>query len=568
MISRTSSPELEKDFRESNDGLHRRLIELDQGLRATLANGIQEGLVKVFGEIQKGMATQNNSLTNMGGALNQRLAASETAAADGRAALLREMREATRMTGEDLGKVLKDFGDRQREALTAMANVVKDENQTSHTQLHEFRQEVTDRLDAVRKASTELLANANTVFAGIQSAIGEAEQKTTTALADQHRLVLERLSQGHLSVSEKLTKDLGELANQIREGLEAFAKRLRDEQEMLRSLVGSKLDEMRSGNEAKLEDMRKAVDEKLQSALEKQVGESFARVAEQFAAVQQAIGQVQSVAGQVGDLKRLFSNVKARGGWGEAQLEAMLQDMLAVGTYEKNFRVREGTQEVVEFAIRIPVRGGSDSWLALDSKFPTEDYERLLNANELGDRDAESTARIALERRMLQEAERIASKYVYPPQTVEFAIFYLPSDSLFAEVARLPGLIEKIRRSHRVMVMGPTLLPAFLHTVKVGYLTIALEKNVTAIGETLAAVKTEWSKLEPFLTKLSNQTETLKRAIDNTRQRARAVGRKLRSVDAIEHTRAEAVLGIETGPFAEDDPELAAEETDPVLDTA
>ena len=152
-------------------------------------------------------------------------------------------------------------------------------------------------------------------------------------------------------MTEKLTKDLGDLVRQLREGLEGFAIRLREEQESLRALVGAKLEDMRAGNESKLEEMRKAVDEKLQTALEKQIGESFARVAEQFAAVQQAIGQVQTVAAQVGDLKRLFSNVKSRGGWGEAQAEAMLQDMLPAGAYEKNMRIREGSLEAVEFAI-------------------------------------------------------------------------------------------------------------------------------------------------------------------------------------------------------------------------
>jgi len=553
---------LGKELRESNQSLHRRLVDADQGLRAAVSNGIRSGLVETFAQVQAGMTAQGDALAKMTEMLNQRLSAAETAAADGRAKLLGDMSDATRKTGEDVGKMLKMFGDQQSEGLIQIAKVVKEGNEAANSQLVEFRREVTERLDVVGKASTELLANANTVFADILKAVGAAEQRTREALVDQHVNVLERLAQGQTAVSEKLGKDLGDLTNQIRESLDAFAKRLREEQEMLRGLVGSKLDEMRSGNEAKLEDMRKAVDEKLQSALEKQVGESFARVAEQFAAVQQAIGQVQSVAGQVGDLKRLFSNVKARGGWGEAQVEAMLQDMLSVGTYEKNFRVRDDTQELVEFAIRIPVRGGEDTWLALDSKFPTEDYDRLLNANEAGDRDAESKARSALERRITEEAERIASKYVYPPRTVEFAILYLPSDSLFAEIARCPGLIERVRRS-KVMVMGPTLLPAFLHTVKVGYLTVALEKNVAVIGETLAAVKTEWNKLESFLAKLSRRTDSFKKAIDDTRQRARAVGRKLTTVDVIEAARAEAVLGIEGSTFADEDLDVLPPEGEP-----
>jgi DNA recombination protein RmuC len=555
------------------------------------------------------------ALTGMTGVLNEKLSAAELAAADGRSILLRDTAAAILRAREEIDLSLKKFGTEQETRLSALdvtvkesgiavqailgafkttvverldhaseatnaalklfgeqqglhlesiAKTVKDGGEASHTSQAGFRKEVTERLDAISIASASLLKQATDTFTDIKSAIVASEEKTTAALASQHLTVLGRLAQGQLEVSEKLTKDLGELMRLTKEGFDLFSGKLREEQEQLRGLVGTKLEEMRAGNEAKLEDMRKAVDEKLQSALEKQIGESFQRIADQFAAVQQAIGQVQSVAGQVGDLKRLFSNVKSRGGWGEAQAEAMLQDMLPVGAYEKNMKVREGSSEFVEFAVRIPGKNGEDKWIPIDSKFPTEDYERLLTANEMGNRDEEATARLGLERRIKMEAERIGSKYIFAPKTVDFALLYLPSDSLFAEVARSPGLIELIRRDHKIMIMGPSLLPAFLHTINIGYMTVALERNVSEIGETLSAVKSEWGKLLPWLDRIADRTDSLKKGIEAVQQRARAVGRKLRSVDVIDHARADAVLGLDAPSFVQDAIDEAAEGSDEI----
>ncbi len=336
------------------------------------------------------------------------------------------------------------------------------------------------------------------------------------------------------------------------ERLAALEAQLRAEQEQLRSVVGARLDEMRVGNEAKLEEMRRAVDEKLQSALEKQLKDSFTSLQEQLGAVQQAIGQVQTVAGEVGDLKRLFSNVKSRGGWGEAQLEALLTDILPVGAFEKNFRVKEASAEVVEFALRVPGRGQEHAWLPIDSKFPTEDFTRLVAANEAGLREEESAARAALANRIRLEARRIDSKYIEVPRTLEFGILYVPSDSLFAEIARVPGLIDEVRTKCRVMVMGPSLLPAFLHTLRVSYVTLALEQKASEIGETLGAVKLEWGKFGDALAALQKQADTLQKGIGATLVRQRAIGRRLRNVDAIDDVRSDLLLGLD-GPMPADE---------------
>lgn len=320
---------------------------------------------------------------------------------------------------------------------------------------------------------------------------------------------------------------------------------LNEEQERLRAMVADRLDRMQTGNEAKLEEMRRAVDEKLQSALEKQLRDSFTHLQEQLAAVQQAIGQVQSVAGEVGDLKRLFSNVKSRGGWGEAQLEAMLTDILPAGTFEKNFRVRETGTEAVEFALRVPGRGETAAWLAIDSKFPAEDYTRLVAANEAGNREEEARARAGLEKAIRVQARKIGEKYIDVPRTLDFAVLYLPSDSLFAEIARTPGLIEALRHEFHVMLAGPSLLPAFLHSFRVGHASIQLERKAVEIGETLGAVKLEWGRFGEQLTAIKKQAETLTRGIDTTLVRQRAIGQRLRRVDMIGAERAGVVLDLE-----------------------
>jgi DNA recombination protein RmuC len=358
----------------------------------------------------------------------------------------------------------------------------------------------------------------------------------------------EKVQEGAKSQAEGLTsvqQALNQLADTVRTGIEGFSQRLGQEQEQLRSKVDAKLDEIRTGNEAKLEQMREAVDQKLQSALEKRLETSFQHITEQFGQVQQAIGQVLSVTGEIGDLKRLFSNVKVRGGIAEAHLQVVLDDFLPPGAYEANYRVSDSSGEAVEFAVRMPQRGaGGDVWLAIDAKFPIEDYTRLVAAREAGDRDLEAAALKALERRIRDEARRIAGKYIKPPQTTDFAIMYLPTESLDSEVYRIPGLIENLRRQHQVHVVGPRLLPAYLHSVRVGYLTFALEQKAGAIGEILAAVKAEWARLGESMDALARRAETLSNGIRDTQRRTRVVGRTLRTVEAMELSRAEEVLRL------------------------
>jgi len=301
--------------------------------------------------------------------------------------------------------------------------------------------------------------------------------------------------------------------------------------------------------ETRLSAIQTSVNEKLHEAVEQQMTNSFARVLEQFAQVQQAMGEVQSAAAQIGDLKRIFSNVKTRGGWGEAQLGAMLEQVLPPGAFERNFALKEGSRERVDFALRMPSR--VTLWLPVDSKFPTEDYERLLNAAEIADLEAERAARDGIAVRVRLEAKKIREKYIHPPETVDFGVMYLPSDGLFAEVARIPNLIDEIRVREKVIILGPTLLPAMLQTIHLGHITLDLEKRAAEIGKLLGATRSEMTKMDDVLGKLAANASAMSSNIEKARVRTRAVGRVLRTVEMVEAGTAQTLLGI--GEDAEGD---------------
>eukprot|EP01037_Dinobryon_pediforme_P009669 gene9669-9733_t len=437
------------------------LMLLQSGRASSLERLMREesdALRRAFTELDQGLRRELASVTRetLSSAFEQ-VRSGLTAQADG-------LERFGRMQREAVGQSLAHFGEQQGNRLDTVDRTVREANAAMHAAQAAFKQQVGETIERLIATSSSSLDSFST------------------------RLL-------------------------------ALDATLKSEQEQLRTLVGAQLEAMRAGNEAKLEEMRKAVDEKLQSALEKQLKDSFTNLQEQLASVQQAIGQVQSVAGEVGDLKRLFSNVKSRGGWGEAQLEAMLTDILPTGAFEKNFRVKDGSGEAVEFALRVPGRGGDHAYIAIDSKFPTEDYGRLVAAHELGNREEEAAARAALAARVRLEARKIGQKYIAVPRTLEFAMLYLPSDSLFAEIARIPGLIEQARHDSSVMVVGPSLLPAFLHTLRVSYVTLALEQKASEIGETLAAVKTQWSKFGDALAIIKNRADLLSRGIDDTIKR-------------------------------------------------
>jgi DNA recombination protein RmuC len=388
-------------------------------------------------------------------------------------------------------------------------------------------------------------------------------EQTQVGLRSENETTRNAVRAGETSGAERVAGLRGALdlvAEQIRTALSRDQGELRlalaEGQAKASQLLELKLRELRESNEAKLADIHKTVNEQLYAAVEKQMGESFNRVIDQFTAVQKAMGDVQAVTAQIGDIKRLFSNVKTRGGWGEAQVKAMLDDILPPGAYESNRKVRPDSDDVVEFAVIMPMRGEDRPVLPIDSKFPVEDYERLLAASEAGDIEAERTATRMLERRVRDEARKIAAKYIAPPVTVEFAILYLPTDALYAEVARIPGLVDDIGRECRVLLMGPTLFPALLRTIHLGFVTLALEHKADQIRDLLGATRTEMLKMDDVLERLAKQAGAFSATIDRARARTRAVGRKLRGVEQVEAVQAEALLELAS---VEDLDEMEAE---------
>jgi DNA recombination protein RmuC len=403
-------------------------------------------------------------------------------------------------------------------------------------------------------ADTEraLVANVGGMSSQLRTELG-ATLGALRALLDQR---LHQLTESNDTRLSDIQKTLNLQLQQVGERQSAAGAELRVELGNaigdMRTALDNRLRELREGNEAKLAAIQKTVNEQLHEAVEKQMTTSFQRVTEQFAQVQKAMGDVQAVTAQIGDLKRLFANVKTRGGWGETQVRAMLDDILPVGAYETNWKPRGTSSETVEFAVAMPMRGAARAFLPVDAKFPVEDYERLLLACDAGDAEGERQARRALERRMREEARKIAEKYIVPPLTVDFAVMYLPTDGLYAEVARIPGLIDDLGRQSRVLVMGPTLFPALLRTIHLGHLTMTLEEKAVPIGQLLSATRTEMGKMDKVLETLGKQASTISNTIESARVRTRAVDRRLRGIEAADPLVAERLLGLDAGADSED----------------
>lgn len=341
-----------------------------------------------------------------------------------------------------------------------------------------------------------------------------------------------------------------ELAGQLQRTTVAMEKRL----ETVRSTVEAQLKLLQEGNEKKLEQMRKTVDEQLQGTLEKRLGESFKLVSERLEAVQQGLGKMQSLAADVGGLKQALTNVKTRGVFGEVQLGALIEDMLSPEQYETNKITIPGSNDRVEYAIRLP---GTDAdtpvWLPIDAKFPIEDYQRLLQAQDQADKEAASSAGAALERRVRDEAKRIRSKYVEPPHTTEFGILFLPTEGLYAEVLRRPGLLESIQSQHRITLAGPTTLTALLNSLQMGFRTLAIEKSSSEVWKMLAAVKTEFGRFGEVLDKVKKQVGTVSKTLESTDTRFRQMDSKLKAVESLGRDNSSQLLGLPAEEINDED---------------
>ena len=330
--------------------------------------------------------------------------------------------------------------------------------------------------------------------------------------------------------------------------LDRLTKANEDKLAEMRVTLEAKLKELQTGNEAKLEQMRLTVDEKLHKTLETRLGESFKLVSERLEAVHKGLGDMQTLAADVGNLQKVLTNVKARGTWGEVQLENLLEQMLTADQYAKNVATKPGSSERVEFAIRLPGRSGDDQpvWLPIDAKFPREDYERLLEAEDRADPAAAETAAKQLEIRIRDEAKKIHEKYIAPPHTTDFGLLFLPIEGLYAEVLRRPGLTDRLQREYRVTVAGPTTLAALLNSLQMGFRTLAIEKRSSEVWQVLGAVKTEFGKFGELLARTKKQLDTVSSTLGDAESKTRTIERKLRNVEQLSDPQARALLGDST----------------------
>jgi DNA recombination protein RmuC len=381
------------------------------------------------------------------------------------------------------------------------------------------------------------------VSAKVEQAVREELRSGREESAKAAKDLREEVSVGQKSSVDTMVKTISEMGKSQSDQLELVAKRIQEltrsnetRIEELRGTVDTRLKHLQESNEKKLDQMRETVDEKLQSTLEKRLGESFKLVSERLEAVQRGLGEMQNLATGVGDLKRVLTNVKARGTWGEVQLGAILEQVLTPDQYEKNVRTKEESQESVEYAIRLPGSDGDPEslvWLPIDSKFPQEDYLRLVEAADVADVDAVQKATASLVRAIHNSAKDIRDKYLNPPKTTDFAIMFLPTEGLYSEVLRQSGQVEKIQQTYRIVVAGPTTLSAILSSLRMGFRTLAIEKRSSEVWKVLAAVKTEFGKFGDVLTKVKRQLNTAADTIDQTSVRTRAMERKLRSVEGL-----------------------------------
>ena len=435
------------------------------------------------------------------------------------------------------GELRRDIGENARSGRQEMQQTLTTFQETISRQGAETTRTQNAQLDALAQQLLQLRGTlGDTLTQQLQAISLGMSQQAAEATRTQNAQIdafAQQLAHLRASLSETLTQQLAQLS-------EVNARRVAE----MRATLEQQLTQLQQGNAAKLDEMRATVDEKLHATLEQRLGESFKQVAERLEQVHKGLGEMQTLAQGVGDLKHLLSNVKTRGMFGEAQLGALLEQVFAPDQYAAQVATRPGSRNVVDFAIRLPGRGneGAPCWLPIDAKFPNEDYERLLDAQQRADAEGAELAVRALEQRIRLEARSIAEKYLEPPHTTDFAILFLPSEGLYAEVLRRPGLMESLQREHRVTLAGPTTLMAMLNSLQMGFRTLALEKRSSEVWQVLGAVKTEFGKFGDVLARVKNQTQTVLNTLDAAEVRSRAMGRVLKTVEALPQEQAQALL--------------------------
>ena len=419
--------------------------------------------------------------------------------------------------------------------------LINQEQQQAMQQLQLMHTQGNERLE--RELRAEMQQGGLGVAATVNAARLETQQTLAANLAQMQGGVQQQLTgfQGNMTTQlQSITEGNARRLTEVRETLDAQLTRVRE-------ALNQQLEQLGAKNEAKLDEMRRTVDEKLQATLETRLGESFKQVADRLEQVHKGLGEMQTLAAGVGDLKNLLTNVKTKGNYGEAQLGNLLEQVFTVDQYAAQVSVVPGSKNTVDFAIKLPGRGkGNDDyapvWLPIDSKFPTEAYERLQLAQENADAVGAEVAGKALEAKIVQEARSIAEKYLAPPHTTDFAILFLPAESLYAEVLRRPGLMDVLQREHRVTLAGPTTLLAMLNSLQMGFRTLALEQRSSEVWQVLGAVKTEFGKFGEFVSKVRTQAEGVVKTLDQAQTRTNMMSRALKKVEALPDSQAQALL--------------------------
>ncbi|MBB5359309.1 DNA recombination protein RmuC [Rhodanobacter sp. ANJX3] len=434
---------------------------------------------------------------------------------------------------------LKDDGERLQRTLREEQRAGRDELQQGFDR---FRSHVGEQLGGMSQQQAERID-------GFALRLTQLTERTDAGLQS----LAQRLTEDARRSREESTLTLNRLGDQQQQRLVALTADIEKRMTEVRTTLETKLGAMQQDNAAKLEQMRATVDEKLQSTLETRLGQSFKLVSERLEAVQRGLGEMQSLAVGVGDLKRVLGNVKRRGILGEVQLGGLLEDLLTNEQYATNVATVPGSSERVEYAIRMPGQeDGENVYLPIDSKFPVEDYQRLLDAQDAADVEAAALAGRALEVRVRDEAKRIKSKYVAAPHTTDFAVLFLPTEGLYAEVLRRPGLFESLQRDHRVMVAGPTTLSALLNSLQMGFRTLAIAKRSSEVWKLLGVVKNEFGKFGLVLEKAERQLNTVSKSISDAGKKTKTIERKLRGVESIAIEDPNKVFGTPSLDVADD----------------
>ena len=427
--------------------------------------------------------------------------------------------------------------DKIRETVT---NQIQSTTETLVNSVGELGKSQEGQLDGIRKTVNDRLV-------AMQTTSEERSEQLHNAVTTQLQSTTDTLVNTVSEFGKSQEAQLGNVTKAISDLTESNETRI----EKVRTTVDSRLQAMQESNEDKLDKMRKTVDEKLQSTLEKRLGESFNQVSKQLDEVHRGLGEMRGLATGVGDLKRVLTDVKTRGTWGEVQLGSLLQEVLTPDQYSSNVQLNENSSEQVEYAIRLP---GNDEdpnacvWLPIDSKFPLADYERLRDASEAADKNETEKASATFLATVQNAAKTISEKYIVPPQTTDFAIMFLPTEGLYAEVLRPPGQVEKLLH-HRIVVAGPMTLAAILSSLRMGFRTLAIQKRSSEVWEVLAAVKTEFGKFAGVMKKLRKQLDTASKTVDETGTRTRAMERKLQVVEELPLDKSNALLELPSADY-------------------